>query len=291
VKRSLPMILLITSTFLMGSSFVVGKVGLEYFSPLILTAYRFIIGGGLLLAVVLCKSREIPAFTFIWKAALIGALQTSGVMAAIFISMQWISAGEASILTFTNPLFVLIFSSLLLREKYLWRQWLGVMIGIIGVAIVLNVGFQASKGIWIALSAGIFWAFATLLVKQWGAQFDMWLLTAMQMTFGGIILYVLALTVEEIVAVWNMESVTILLWLAIPGSIIQFGLWYLLLSRMDSSKASSFLFLAPFFGVLTEAVWFNQTLGGLKLIGGICVFVGIFLTNYKGRFRPKVKRI
>ncbi|MEB3101649.1 DMT family transporter [Ferviditalea candida] len=280
MNKLLPIVLLITSTFLMGSSFVVGKWGLQYFSPLILTAYRFLIGGGLLLVVVLMK-HKLPPFSLLWKAALIGALQTAGVMACIFTALKYISAGESSILTFTNPLMVLVLSSLLLKQSYHWRQWLGVLIGFAGVVIVLNGNMAINRGTWIGLASAVFWSFATLLVKVWGPRFNMWMLSALQMIFGGIILLILAFSFETIKTVWNPESLFDLLWLAVLGSTVQFTLWFMLLSRMDPSKASSYLFLAPVFGILTGVILLGEPLNATIVIGGISVFAGIFLANYR----------
>ncbi|WP_282940954.1 DMT family transporter [Paenibacillus sp. RC67] len=279
--RIVPVVLLIASTFLMGSSFVIGKMGLTYFSPLFLTSIRFMLGGFLLFLLVILKMRQWPSREMLWKSVVIGAFQTAGVMACIFISMQFISAGESSILTFTNPLLVLIFSSLLLKERYMPRQWLGVFIGLIGVVIVLSGEYHYNAGTWIGFGSAVFWACATLLVKRWAVGLNMWMLSALQMSFGGLILLILSVSFESITAVWSWESFGIVIWLAIPGSLIQFSLWYSLLSKMEPWKASSYLFLAPVFGVLTGALWLHEPLGGNKLVGGLCVFTGIFLSNYK----------
>lgn len=283
----IPAALLIVSTFLMGSSFVIGKMGLFYFSPLFLTSIRFMLGGFLLYLLVTLKMRQWPSWETVWKSAVIGAFQTAGVMACIFISMQFISAGESSILTFTNPLLVLIFSSLLYKERYRPRQWLGIFIGLAGVVVVLSGEYHYNAGTWIGLGAAVFWASATLLVKRWAVGLNMWMLSALQMSFGGLLLLILSECFESIRSVWSWESLGIVLWLAIPGSLIQFSLWYRLLSKMEPWKASSYLFLAPVFGVLTGALWLNEPLGENKLIGGLCVFSGIFLSNYKDFRRKK----
>lgn len=277
--KIMPMILLVTATFLMGSSFVVGKIGLEYFSPLLLTGYRFLLAGGLLLLIVGWFQSEHPTREFIWRSAAIGSLQTSGVMACIFISLQYISAGESSILTFTNPLFVLILSTLFLKEKHGARQWVGVIIGIIGVSIVMSGDMAINKGTLIGLVGALFWSSATLLYKRWhNLHANVWLLSGMQMTFGGILLLLLAFLTEDMTQIWNRQSTTILLWLAIPGSIVQFGLWYAVLSKMNSARSSSYLFLAPVFGVLTGAWILNEPLHPFIMLGGCCVFIGIYLS-------------
>jgi probable blue pigment (indigoidine) exporter len=276
-----PVLLLITATFLMGSSFAVGKLGLHYFSPLLLTGYRFLLAGGLLLLIVGWFQPNRPRKAFIWRASVIGSLQTAGVMGCIFISLQYISAGESAILTFTNPLFVLILSTLFLKEKHGARQWAGVLIGIIGVSIVMSGDMAINQGTLIGLLGAVFWASATLLYKRWDSlHANTWLLSGMQMTFGGILLLLACLT-GDTTQVWNGQSTAILLWLAIPGSIVQFGLWYILLSKMNPARASSFLFLAPVFGVLTGAWLLDEPLHPLVLLGGCCVFAGIYLSSRK----------
>jgi probable blue pigment (indigoidine) exporter len=275
-------LIMVIATFLMGSSFVVGKMGLAYYSPLILSAYRFLVAGGLLLIMVICFQTVRPKKSFIWKSAVIGSLQTAGLMACIFISLQYINAGESSILTFTNPLFVLILSSLFFKERHTVRQWFGVFVGIIGISIVISGNMSLNQGTFIGLLGALFWAAATLMYKRWqDLHTNAWLLTGIQMLFGGLILLILALLTGDTSQIWNRQSLSILLWLAIPGSILQFGLWYVLLARMNPARASSFLFLAPVFGVLTGAWWLNEPLHPIVLLGGTCVFISIYLSSKK----------
>jgi probable blue pigment (indigoidine) exporter len=280
--RIIPILLLVIATFLMGSSFVVGKMGLAYFSPLLLTAYRFLLAGALMLGIALRLQPKKPEPNFLWKAATIGALQTTGVMACIFISLQYITAGESSILTFTNPLFFLILSAIFLGEKYGFRQWIGVLSGMVGVTIVMSSNMAFNQGTLIGLGGAVFWAVATLLYRRWKTLHgNTWLLSGVQMAFGGMLLLLLALASEDLKQIWNVQSALIVLWLAIPGSMVQFGLWFLVLSKMNPARASSFLFLAPVFGVLTGAWWLREPLHPFILLGGFCVFVGIYLSVKK----------
>lgn len=54
-------LLIVVTTFLMGSSFAVVKIGLIYSSPLLLAALRFILAGGIM-GIICCKreNREKP---------------------------------------------------------------------------------------------------------------------------------------------------------------------------------------------------------------------------------------
>lgn len=107
-------LLVVTTTGLMGSSFAVGKMGLNYISPLLLVGIRFTLAGLLMALIVLLLKRSHPKKLSDWlKILVIGIFQTTMVMGPIFLSLRTITAGESSILTFTNPLLVVIFGTFL----------------------------------------------------------------------------------------------------------------------------------------------------------------------------------
>lgn len=77
--------LLVVTTFLMGSSFAIVKLGLPYSSPLLLAALRFILAGIMMAVVVRLFKRPHPTSKREWsKLLMIGAFQTAGVMGCIF---------------------------------------------------------------------------------------------------------------------------------------------------------------------------------------------------------------
>jgi probable blue pigment (indigoidine) exporter len=84
----------------------------------------------------------------------------------------------------------------------------------------------------------------------------------------------------------NFTSIGVIIYLAILGSIVQFATWYYLLRKGDPWKTSAFLFLAPFFGVLSGWLFLGEVIHWYAYIGGICFFIGIFLVNWTKR--PKI---
>lgn len=106
-------LLVIMTTGLMGSSFAVGKIGLTYVSPLLLVALRFSIAGMVMAAIVKILNRPHPEKLKHWlQIAIIGFFQTAAVMGCIFMSLRTITSGESSILTFTNPLLVVLLGTI-----------------------------------------------------------------------------------------------------------------------------------------------------------------------------------
>jgi len=263
----------------MGSSFTVGKIGLTYVSPLLLVGIRFTLAG--ILMALLVRKKPLPRLPLDWgRMFVVGFFQTAGVMGCIFLSLRTITAGESSILTFSNPLMVVILGTIFLGIKFKLIQWIGVVTGFIGVFITLGFHIQLNIGTIFGLGAALSWSIATILIKKWGIRFNIWVLTAYQMLFGGIILLVMGVTLETPKLIINTTSVSIILWLALMASIVQFAIWFYLLHESDLGKTSAFLFLAPVFGVLTGWIFLNEVVEWYVYLGGLLIFIGIFLVNW-----------
>ncbi|MBK5445118.1 MULTISPECIES: DMT family transporter [Peribacillus] len=273
-------LLILLTTFLMGSSFAVGKIGLSYSSPLLLAALRFTLAGLLMVVIVIALKRPHPESKRNWiKMLIIGTFQTAGVMGCIFLSLRTITASESSILTFTNPLLVVLFGTVFLQTRYKLYQWIGVLLGLVGVSITMGTQIEFKIGILFGILSAVFWAISTLLVKKWGLFFDTWVLSAYQMFFGGLLLLLSSFILEKPVFILNGNSLFILLWLSIMSSIVQFAVWYYLLQKGDPGKTSAFLFLAPFFGVLSGWLLLGETLYPSIIVGGLFIIIGVYLVN------------
>lgn len=281
MNKTVFVILVILTTALMGSSFAIGKLGMAYASPILLVALRFLIAGIIMIFAVRLMRRTHPKGLDQWlKIFAIGLTQTAGVMGCIFLGLQTIPSGELSILTFMNPLLVVVLGTFILKLKYTLRQWIGVMLGLAGVFVTLGAHFSVQTGTVFGFMSAVSWAIATLLIKKWGDQFDIWVLTAYQMFFGGIVLLIISFIFEKPYFTIGKESVFILLWLAIAASIVQFAVWFTLLQKGEPGKTSAFLFLAPFFGVLSGWFILGEEIKWYVMIGGFFIIMGIFLVNW-----------
>ncbi|WP_044339400.1 DMT family transporter [Rossellomorea aquimaris] len=280
--------LVIITTSLMGSGFAIGKIGITYISPLLLNSLRFILAGIIMTIIVGLLRKPTPRKLKDWLLiAVIGFFQSAGVMGCIFISLRTISASESSILTFTNPLIVIVLSTIFLRVRYKLSQWIGVLVGFIGVFITLGGHLDFKIGTGLSLLAAVSWATATTLIKVVGERFNTWALTAYQMLFGGIFLFFLSIVFEKPSMLINWTSTGIVLWLSIMASIVQFSIWFYLLKIGDPGKTSAFLFLAPFFGVLFGHLLLDEVIKINVVLGGLFIFIGIFLVNWKST--PKIQ--
>lgn len=284
MNRLLFGLLVIITTALMGSSFTIGKIGLAYSSPLLLVALRFTIAGLLMGIVVKLLNKPHPKTLGEWKwIVLVGFFQTAAVMGCIFVALRTITSGETAILTFTNPLLVVVIGTLVLRVRYRLQQWVGVICGIVGVFITMGGHLDLKSGTILGFLSAVAWAIATLLVKVHGFRFDTWVLTAYQMLFGGLFLFVASFLLEDPFFIINGPSISILAWLAIAASVVQFSIWFYLLQKGNPERTSAFLFLAPFFGTLTGWLLLDEELSVALIAGGLLISLGIFLVNWRSK--------
>lgn len=274
-------IFIIATTLMMGLSFPIVRISMnDGASPFMLMGVRFILAGGIMVLVMLRRPQ--PRSAKQWgKIVLLGVVNMAGVMGAASFSMRWITSGESAILTFTNPLLVIVISALFLGIRYRARQWIGTVLGLAGVIITFGIGLNVSPGTFIGLLSALFFAVGTLLAKRWGGEFDTFVLAGYQMLVGGLALLGLSVIAEQPHLPANATTVGGLTYLVLFSSIIQFALWFYLLKKTDPARTSAFLFLAPFFGVLGGWVIIGEPLHWYVAAGGSLICVGIFLINWQ----------
>ncbi|MGO4528841.1 DMT family transporter [Paenibacillus sp. 2TAF8] len=271
-------VLIIATTLIMGTSFPVGKIGMMYAPPFLLMGLRYILAGGLMALAL--RKRPIPRKWRAWgKIILIGLFQSAGVMGCAYYSMNWISSGESAIITFTNPLIVIVLSALLYNLSYRSSQWIGVIVGFVGILVTFGWHMSFSPGTWIGFGGAISFAVSTLLIKRWGIDYDTFVLTAYQMLAGGSALLLLSAWTEQPHFIVTTVSILSLLYLTLICSILQFSLWFYLLQNSDPAQTSSYLFLAPFFGVLSSWFLIGEQVQWFVGAGGVLIGLGIYLVN------------
>jgi drug/metabolite transporter (DMT)-like permease len=284
---------LIASTFLMGSSFVAGKMLLlQGFQPMMLVSRRFLVAALATLPLALLCGRNGRYTVFPRHAtlkdyvtvAMIGALQIGAVMSLLFLSMQSIAPATAAILEFTVPIWIAILGRLILKERLPASRVVGLVLGLTGVVLAIGVSGSGTGGTLraelMAVASALCWATATVISKRATLPFRGWTLSFWQMMAGSIVLLLIAYSRAE---QWpdhtTFQQYGWFLWLAIPASTGSFGLWFIALAKGGATRASSYLFLAPLFAALVSFFVLGTTLTWQQLVGGILIGTAIWLIN------------
>lgn len=282
---------LLGATFFMGSSFVAGKVLLRAVPPLPLVGWRFLLAaiftGALLAMRPAQRAQARQEFRELsWRdwavVAMIGGLQTTAVMGLLFWAMQSISAGQAAILLFTNPIWVAALAPLALKEALSRRSILALALGFVGVILAIGSlgGQHHITGDLLGLLSALSWTLATLITKRVNLPIRGLHLNAWQMLIGSALLLFLATILgQNWPASLSLNDWLWFVWLAIPASAGSFGLWFLALQGSGAARASSFLFLTPLFTVILSHWTLGETLSASQAVGGILIGLSLYMMH------------
>jgi drug/metabolite transporter (DMT)-like permease len=262
-----------------GSTYLVIRIGVEYWPPLLLAGIRFVIAGSLMYAFLRWRGAPAPTWAQ-WKAAgIIGILLlTFGNGAVSVAEHTGVASGVAALAVATVPLFTLLCG-------YFWGarntrlEWAGIALGLIGIAM-LNLGsnLQSSPlGATLLIFAAASWAFGSVWSKHLplpqGAM-----ASAVEMLVGGVALLIgSALSGEHLEAMPPIEGWAALAYLTFFGSIIAFNAYMYLLKNVRPAAATSYAYVNPAVAVLLGIVFVGETIGIEEALAMLVIISAVVL--------------
>lgn len=280
--------LLLASTLLMASAFVVSKLFIvDGIHPLVLVASRFTLAGALAIFwLSLRRQLETPkTLADVGGVFLVGTLQTAVLFGTGFIAMEHLSAATISLLTLTMPIWVTGMLALINRKFPPLLQLIALGVGMAGVALIIGSGVsQAGMGElqWFALAlvGAACWASATVFTKTSGLSITGWSLNAWQMLVGGGEVLILALAMDlPGIKLVLVSDILLFIWLVVPASILSFGFWFSALKLGGAAVTSGYLFLIPLFTALISVPVLNASFAPMQLLGGVAVGAAVWLMS------------
>ena len=277
------------STLLMGSSFPSAAVLLASGADaLSLVTARFLVAAlvaYLVSAVFISKTEPaIPLF----HVALIGFFQTFGVMAPVHIALAVEPPAVVAAIVFSNVLMVSGVDCVVGKRGLSRTLAVSRILGVVGLILVTNIPSVLANrevdnthyGVFLSVLAAVSWAVATLLSKRLNISGG-WHFNAQQMIFGAALLAGVTLLLRG-PTLWMPQTLSEGLWffwLAIPASVISFGLWFRALSLRTATEASAWLAAVPAFAAAIAWFSIDSTLTVLQGGGMLCIVVALFLQS------------
>jgi len=208
-----------------------------------------------------------------------------GVFSALHAGL---SAGVAALIVGLQPLLTAVGAGYVLGEKVSPRQWLGLVLGLIGVALVvgdkLNLAGQGTanvSAIAFAVAALLGITVGTLYQKRHGGAMDLRSGSAIQYAAAAVPVAILALIFESGEIEWSGELMFALGWLVIVLSLGAISLLYILIRRGAAAKVASLFYLTPPVVALIAWFLFDETLTPFAMMGMGVVVVGVALVSKK----------
>src|SRR5699024_3760031 len=215
---------------------------------------------------------------------LCGIFQTAYFNIAIQVSLNHIDAGLTSVLTYSMPLFLTLMAHQWIPiDRFTTRKMVGVVVGIIGVFIAMNIQLDGSVFIMLfALSSAVSWATANLLLKLKLQHCNAVQYTTWQMTIGTIGLWAYTLLFDQgTESQWEITSIFYILFAGVIASALAFVMWSYILTHTESSQASPCIMLVPIGGVIAGVMFLDETVRTITVAGVALVLTGVYIVNGK----------
>jgi drug/metabolite transporter (DMT)-like permease len=280
---------IITLSVTVGSSFIAIKIVLDSISPLFAFSIRFMITGGVLILgsyILDRKNQEIKEVKLWRNALIIGAILIVGGHGLIAWGTQYLSAGIASLLNSTIPLWVVLFMFLIFHNKIANSAKIGLALGFSGMIILVgpSVGSQGLSltGVASLLISSTLWALGSIYSGKSFLPQNFLLSAGMVTLLGGALLIIPSFLIGEfnlLPSYSDIDSELLIsyIFLIFIGTIIPFAEFYWLLKVSTPPIANTFAYMAPIVAVFLGWVILSESVTYLTIIATIVILIGVAL--------------
>lgn len=273
-----------------SSAFTSARVIVEYAPPLTALALRFLVSGliGIGIAAGLGQSARLSRRQ--WSGVVVfGICQNALYLGMNFVAMQTVEASFAAIIASTMPLLVALVGWAFLGDRPRPLAILGLLAGVIGVAIIMGSRLQGHVdplGTLLCVLGVLSLTVATLAVRGATSGGNVLMIVGLQMLVGAALLAVPAALFETFDVTWNWQLGVAFGYTTLFPGLVATVVWFLLVQRIGAVKAATFHFLNPFFGVAIAAVLLGESLDLLDVLGVVIIAGGILAVQLS-RQSPK----
>jgi drug/metabolite transporter (DMT)-like permease len=273
-----------------GSTFLSVRILLDYFPPLVISYSRNLVAGILFLAWSILGSHW-KKFTFEhWKVHLLAGILLitlgNGCMALAGLT---IPSGLSSVFMAFGPL-LLVLLFWISGRKPSNRKLMGTLIGFVGIILLASqknlaipgMEIDFYKGMGFLLVAVLAWNIGVFYIQFTKANtYHFTQVCGIQMTFGGLILLVIALFRGDAQSVVLTDipakAIYVFVYLALIGSMLGFGLFGYLSKALDATLVSTYTYVNPIIALFLGNIILGEALSSILLFASSLILSAVLL--------------
>jgi len=285
--------------FFWGSTYAAIRIGAAQMPALLLAGTRYVIAGAILLA--WCRWRGLRLLgtsKTMLTLSLVGLLLLGGGNVSLVYAEKTVPSGLASLLFAATPIFVALIEMLLPGgERLTMRGWLGLLLGIAGLAALLWPSIQSVSGgnrallgaIAALLFGALSWAAGSILSRRARLPVNSFVAAAWQMLVAGVSCTALGTALGQ----WpqfhlNADSIGSLAYLITGGSLLGYTCFIYLLEHVPVAKVSSNAYVNPLVAVLLGIFFLHERPVAAEFAGMAAIVVAVFLlTTAQVKAKPR----
>lgn len=206
----------------------------------------------------------------------------------LYQGMFGTTAARASVLLYTQPIWVMLFSALMLAgERITPVRALGFAVAMGGTITVFSNRLGPGSAPWAdayVLLAAVLWAVQTMHYRRYLSNSDFVSIARWAMFIGAPMYFLLSYTEHRFgIAFFGGAQILAVVYMGVLSSALLLAYWGYLLLKYSPARMSVFLFLNPIVGVLGSAFYLDERLSWRLAAGAALTAVGVWLVTGEGR--------
>lgn len=273
------LIAFIGAVIFLGVNFVAVRFSNQELPPFWGASLRFIIASSLLFGIVRLRGISLPRGRALTGAALFGIFSFALNFGFLYWALTRVSAGTASVMFATIPLFTQLIAALIGQEKLTFRGLLGAFIVIAGISVVFleQLRFDVPLVYLGAVLGGVICAALSGIIVRHYPRSNPMATNVVGMGLAAALLLLLSFLAGETRGLPSLTPTWLALGWLILSSIVGFVLIVWLLSRWSATATSYIGVLTPLVTVVTAALLGGETPTLTFLAGSVLVLIGVYV--------------
>ena len=271
-----------------GTTYLGIRVAIDSMPPFLMAGARFIIAGLILFTFMRLRGQPMPRRLHWRSAFIVGGIMLIGGNGFVTWAELEVPTGIAALIVATEPVWLTVFDWTLFKgPRPTPRTWLGVVMGLLGIAILVGPQLLAGAAevnlaYWIVMiMAPILWGFGSLLSRTADLPKNIFMSTSIEMLAGGLALLLIGLSTGEtsqlVVADISARSWAAFIYLIIFGSIIAFTAYIWLLQNVQATRVGTYSFVNPVIAVVLGWLILGEPLSARMLVAAAVIVVAVIL--------------
>ncbi len=274
-------LMLVALAALWGASFLFMRVAAASFGPIALISVRLVIAGVCFLPLLRLSVHRVRFRTH-WRSLFLNGLLSASIpFSLLAYSSLSLTAGFTSLLNALTPITTALVAWLIWRQRLRTSQWVGLALGLAGVAILCwgRMSFRGGGSGWAvvtAIAATLCYGFGGNYAKRRFAQLPS------QISAGGTLVGgAIGLLIPGI-ALWPDASPPPMAWLSVVllgvlCTSAAYLLYFRLLKTATATQVASTTFLVPVFAILWGALFLGESLTVQMVVASVVILSGTAL--------------
>ncbi|HEX8222154.1 MAG TPA: DMT family transporter [Chloroflexia bacterium] len=269
---------------LWASAFAGIRAGLSAYDPATMALLRFAVASVALALYGVVARVRLPARQDLPRLAIAGFLGITVYHLALNYGERSVAAGAASLLVASAPVWTSLLATLFLGERLRLLGWAGIGLSFLGAALISlgqGDGLSLEPGVGLVLLASLAQSAYFVIQKPVLRTYRAIEVVSYVTWVGTLMLLVFLPGLVADVQVAPLDATLAVVYMGIGPGAVAYAAWAYVLSRMQASRASSFLYIVPVIAFTIAWFWLGEVPTYMSIAGGALALAGVALVNKK----------